>query len=45
MIHAYDEVYLDRAREVMACMLDYAVHVLGYGLVEPLVFIYRRRDY
>lgn len=34
MIHAYDEIYLERARTVMAHMLDYAVHVLGYGVEE-----------
>ena len=34
MIHAYDEIYLERARMVMAHMLDYAVHVLGYGVEE-----------
>ena len=28
MIHAYDEIYLERARFVMANMFDYAVHVL-----------------
>lgn len=34
MMHAYDELYLERARDVMAHMLDYAVHGLGYGLEE-----------
>lgn len=34
MIHAYDELYLERARAVMAHMLDYAVHGLGYTLEE-----------
>ena len=34
MIRAYDELYLERARSVMAHMLDYAVHGLGYGLKE-----------
>ncbi len=32
MIHAYDELYLERARGVMAHMLDYAVNGLGYEL-------------
>lgn len=34
MIHAYDELYLERARGVMAHMLDYAVHGLGYELED-----------
>jgi len=34
MIHAYDELYLERARSVMAHMLDYAVHGLGYELED-----------
>ena len=34
MIHAYDELYLERARNVMAHMLDYAVHELGYRIEE-----------
>lgn len=34
MIHAYDELYLERARSVMAHMLDYAVHVMGYELED-----------
>jgi len=34
MIHAYDEVYLERARMGMAHMLDYAVHDLGYDLTD-----------
>ena len=34
MIHAYDELYLERARSVMAHMLDYAVHGLGYELKD-----------
>lgn len=32
MIHAYDEIYLERARSVMAHMFDYAVHGLGYDM-------------
>lgn len=32
MIHAYDEIYLERARSVMAHMFDYAVHGLGYDI-------------
>ena len=31
MIHAYDKVYLERARAVLGSMLDYAVNILGYG--------------
>ena len=34
MIHAYDELYLERAISVMAHMLDYAVHGLGYELED-----------
>lgn len=34
MIHAYDELYLERARNVMAHMLDYAVYGLGYSLQD-----------
>ena len=34
MIHAYDELYLERARSVMAHMMDYAVNGLGYELEE-----------
>ena len=34
MIHAYDELYLERARNVMAHMLDYAVYGLGYRLQD-----------
>ena len=34
MIHAYDELYLERARNVMAHMLDFAVHGLGYNLQD-----------
>lgn len=34
MIHAYDEIYLERARGIMAHMLDYAVHGLGYELED-----------
>lgn len=36
MIHAYDELYLERARSVMAHMFNYAVYVLGYDLKEFL---------
>lgn len=32
MIHAYDGLYVECARRVMACMLDFAVHDLGYNL-------------
>lgn len=34
MIHAYDKVYLERARSVMAHMLDYAVYGLECDLTE-----------
>lgn len=34
MIHAYNEVYLERARSVMAHMFDYAVHGLGYNISD-----------
>lgn len=34
MIHAYDELYLERAQNVMAHMLDFAVHGLGYNLQD-----------
>lgn len=32
MIHAYNEVYLERARSVMAHMFDYAAYGLGYDI-------------
>lgn len=34
MIHAYDEIYLERARSVMAHMLDCAVYNLEYSLED-----------
>lgn len=34
MIHAYDKLYLDKARQALARMLDYAVYELGYDLTE-----------
>lgn len=34
MTHAYNEVYLERARSVMAHMFDYAVHGLGYSISD-----------
>lgn len=34
MIRAYDKVYLDKARTVLARMLDFAVWELGYGIDE-----------
>ncbi len=34
MMHAYDKIYLDRARVVLARMLDFAVHDLGYRINE-----------
>lgn len=34
MIHAYDKVYLDKARTVLGRMLDFAVYDLQYDLTE-----------
>ncbi|EET60857.1 DNA-binding helix-turn-helix protein [Marvinbryantia formatexigens DSM 14469] len=34
MIRAYDELYLESARRVLAGMLDYAVHDLGYDITS-----------
>lgn len=34
MIHAYDKLYLEKARVTLACMLDYAVNKLNYDLVD-----------
>lgn len=34
MIHAYDKVYLDKARTALARMLDFAVYDLGYDLAD-----------
>ena len=34
MTHAYDELYLDKARIALGRMLDFAVHDLGYGLTD-----------
>ena len=34
MIHAYDKVYLDKARTVLGRMLDFAVYDLGYDISE-----------
>lgn len=34
MIHAYDKVYLDKARTALARMLDFAVHELRYDITE-----------
>lgn len=34
MIHAYDEVYLDKARTVLGRMLDFAVYDLRYEISE-----------
>ena len=34
MIHAYDKVYLDKARTVLGRMLDFAVHDLQYDIDE-----------
>lgn len=32
MIHAYDDIYLDKARKALAQMLDYAVYDLKYDI-------------
>ena len=32
MIHAYDEMYLEKAQTSLALMLDFAVHDLGYDI-------------
>ena len=37
MIRAYDKVYLDKARTVLARMLDFAMWELGYGIDEFFV--------
>lgn len=34
MIHAYDKVYLDKARVVLASMLDFAIYDLNYKINE-----------
>lgn len=34
MMHAYDEVYLEKARTVLARMLDFAVYELKYDLSD-----------
>lgn len=34
MIHAYDKVYLDKARTVLGRMLDFAVYDLKYDITE-----------
>ena len=34
MIHAYDKVYLDKARTALARMLDFAVYDLKYSITE-----------
>lgn len=52
MMHAYNEVYLERARSVMAHMFDFAVHGLGYQicdffecfLVSPVCAKFERGD-
>lgn len=36
MIHAYDNLYLDKAMKSLAQMLDYAVYDLGYDI--PVFF-------
>ena len=52
MIHAYSELYLERAKSVMAHMFDYGVHGLGYKmndfyeafLVSPICEKFERGD-
>lgn len=52
MMHAYNEIYLERARSVMAHMFDFAVHGLGYQicdffecfLVSPVCAKFERGD-
>ena len=34
MIHAYDKIYLDKARNSLGRMLDYAVYDLEYNLTD-----------
>lgn len=34
MIHAYDKVYLEKARTTLARMLDFAVYKLGYDIKD-----------
>lgn len=34
MTHAYDKLYLEKARTAMGCMLDFAVNDLGYDIDE-----------
>lgn len=34
MIHAYDKIYLDKARTALGRMLDYAVHERNYSLTD-----------
>ena len=34
MIHAYDKIYLEKARAVLGRMLDFAVHDLKYNLAD-----------
>ena len=34
MIHAYDKVYLEKARTTLARMLDFAVYDLKYDIEE-----------
>lgn len=34
MMHAYDKIYLEKAQTVLARMLDFAVHDLGYEIDE-----------
>lgn len=36
MIHAYDKIYLDKARTILARMLDYVVNDLEYKLSDAL---------
>ena len=36
MIHAYDKVYLEKARVSLGRMLDFAVYDLGFDLTDFL---------
>ena len=34
MIHAYDKIYLDKARTALGRMLDFAVYDLKYDIAD-----------
>lgn len=44
MICAYDKVYLEKARTVLARMLDYAVYDLKYDIDDFLADVYSIRS-